>query len=205
MSIMDFIRGEIVDKEPERIVVETGGIGFDLLTHPGFSERFPAIGEKAKVFCHLHVREDAMQLFAFPGIDEKALFLQLITVSGIGPKVALTIVGSIDPGAFALAIMGSDVKKLTTIKGIGKKGAERLIVEMKDKVKKTLSPAAKSAVSPRIQLSGVSEALEALIVLGYRQEEAENAIAESAQTEEMSVEAIIRASLQVLANKRKRR
>ncbi|HHT45119.1 MAG TPA: Holliday junction branch migration protein RuvA [Fastidiosipila sp.] len=205
MSIMDYISGEIVDKEPERIVVETGGIGFDLLIHPGFASRFPAIGEKTKVYCHLHVREDVMQLYAFPGIDEKALFLQLITVSGIGPKVALTIVGSIDPGAFALAILGSDIKTLTTIKGIGKKGAERLIVEMKDKVKKTMTPSPVGTSLPSVIPSGVSEALEALLVLGYRQDEAEHAIAQIDTAGDTSVEAVIRAALQVLAKKRERR
>ena len=146
-----------------------------------------------------------MQLYAFPGIDEKALFLQLITVSGIGPKVALTIVGSIDPGAFALAILGSDIKTLTTIKGIGKKGAERLIVEMKDKVKKTMTPSPVGTSLPSVIPSGVSEALEALLVLGYRQDEAEHAIAQIDTAGDTSVEAVIRAALQVLAKKRERR
>jgi len=201
VSIMDYVRGEVTEKEPERIVLETGGIGFELIIHPGFMNRLPALGETARVYSHLHVREDILQLFGFPGPEEKALFLQLINVSGVGPKVALTITGSLDPGVFALAVMNSDVERLMTVKGIGKKSAERLIVEMKDKVKKTLSGTASAPVR-QIVPGSMSEAMEALLVLGYRQDEAEAALMAANPGPEDDAENVIRQSLQWLAKKR---
>ena len=89
MSIMDYVRGEVTEKEPERIVLETGGIGFELIIHPGFMNRLPALGETARVYSHLHVREDILQLFGFPGPEEMAFFLQLIYLSGVYLKASL--------------------------------------------------------------------------------------------------------------------
>lgn len=200
MSLFEYMKGTVVDKEIERLVLDVHGIGYLFNTHPGFNDRLPRIGEEGIIYTHLQVREDNMQLYGFPGLEEKALFLQLIQVSGIGPKVAMAITGTLEPSQFALAVMNDDVARLTQVKGIGKKSAERLLVEMRDKVKKTMTLPAQSVAQTASPHGAIAESLEALIVLGYRQDEAAAALATLDPA--LETEAMIRQALQSMGQKR---
>jgi Holliday junction DNA helicase RuvA len=197
-----YLSGLVTEKDTERLVIEIGGIGYELIIHSGFASRLPAPGESGKVQCYLHVRDDIRQLYGFPGREEKELFLKLLTVTGIGPKVAMTIVGSVAPGQFALAVLAGDVKSLTAIRGIGKKTAERLILELRDAMKALRS---EDDSLPDILIEGsdgASDALNGLMVLGYHAREAEQAVRAAKPGPDEPVEAIIRRALQVLARAR---
>lgn len=196
-----YIKGQIIAKTPDYLVVEAGGIGYEVQIHPGMVNTLPAVGETAKIPVELSVREDQMALFGFPGEEEKNLFRLVQTVSGIGPKVAITITGSISPGAFALAILNDDVNTLTTIRGIGKKGAQRLILELKDKLRKLeldLAPAS-SEFSPALAADSIdAQAISALMVLGYRNQEARQALQNCGRTEDDSLETVILKALKTM-------
>ncbi|NLK01564.1 MAG: Holliday junction branch migration protein RuvA [Clostridiaceae bacterium] len=194
-----YIRGQIIVKTPDYLIVEAGGIGYEVQIHPGMVNALPAVGETAKIPVELSVREDQMTLFGFPGEEEKNLFRLVQTVSGIGPKVAITITGSISPGAFALAILNDDVNVLTTIKGIGKKGAQRLILELKDKLRKLeldLTSTSDEFLSAPDSID--AQAVSALMVLGYRNEEARQALQNCGRTEDDSLETVILKALKTM-------
>lgn len=202
-----FIEGKVCDKQIGYLILLNQGIGYKLFYDPKYANRMPAIGEEARIYTYLNVREDEMSLYAFPDYEAKQLFELLITVSGIGPKMASGLVASISPADFALAILSSDIKQLTTVKGIGKKTAERMILELKDKIAKevpqeeALVLAQKSQLSPASQDS-ISEARAALQVLGYSSGEADKAISQVIQESpqmELEVNEIIRKSLKYLA------
>ncbi|HHV42716.1 MAG TPA: Holliday junction branch migration protein RuvA [Clostridiaceae bacterium] len=195
-----YIKGEVTAKTADYIVVEASGIGYELQIHPGMVNALPGIGEKAKIPIELHVREDQMTLFAFPGEEEKKLFRLVQTVSGIGPKVAITITGSISPGAFALAILNEDVTTLTKIRGIGKKGAQRMILELKDKLRKLELDldSDEELLSRQAEDSMEAQAISALMVLGYRNEEALQALKNSGYSREDSLEDIILKALKTM-------
>lgn len=206
-----FIDGKIVQKNPENILVLVGGLAFDLQYGPGMGQQFPALGEDVRVWTYMNVRENEISLYAFPNQETKKLFELLITVSGIGPKVAGAIVASISLDAFALAVLNDDSKKLTTIKGIGKKGAQRIILELKDKLKKALPdlsslPAASMDLPHAEDIQGfghAGEAVAALMVLGYAEAEAgqavELALKKQAEAEELGLEELLKAALRELA------
>lgn len=193
-----FIEGDIVQKNPESIIVNVGGIGFQLNCDSGLSQHFPAVGEKAKVWTFLNVRENEISLYGFPSQDVKSLFELLITVSGIGPKVAGSIVGNISPDVFALSVLNDDYQMLTKIKGIGKKGAQRIVLELKDKLKKSLPNFGKDTADGDVlaglnndqNLTGArNEVIAALMVLGYAEKEASDATTKAyLQMQEKQVE-----------------
>ncbi len=206
-----FIEGKIVQKNPESIILSARGIGFALNCDSGLSRLFPQVGEEAKVWTYLHVRENEISLYGFPSQEIKSLFELLITVSGIGPKVAGSIVGNVSPEAFALAVLNDDYKMLTRIKGIGKKGAQRIVLELKDKLKKNLpdfriadgqNPAELFSAE---EMSGIrNETVAALMVLGYSEREAAQAVAKAHQQmqeseEEIVLEALLKNALKQLA------
>lgn len=206
-----FIDGKIVQKNPENILVSVGGLAFDLQYGLGMGQQFPGQGEEARIWTYMNVRENEISLYAFPNQEIKSLFELLITVSGIGPKVAGGIVASISPDAFALAVINDNYKKLTTIKGIGKKGAQRIILELKDKLKKALpdisslsNGAAALSQDANIQGLGIfGETVAALMVLGYAEREARQAVELALQKqsapEEVGLEDLLRAALRELA------
>jgi holliday junction DNA helicase RuvA len=168
------LRGKLLAKHPNQAIVETGGVGYDVtISIPTFSD-LPAIGGEVTLHIHTHVREDLIALYGFLRPAEKRLFEKLITVSGIGPKLAITILSGMAADEMVSAIRGNDVARLTRIPGIGKKTAERMVLELRDK----LAPegVAESAVMPAV--SPVEEdVLSALMNLGYQRAPAERALA----------------------------
>jgi holliday junction DNA helicase RuvA len=167
------LRGKLLAKHPNQAIVETGGVGYDVtISVPTFSD-LPAVGSEVALFVHTHVREDALALYGFLRSSEKLLFEKLITVSGIGPKLAITILSGMAADEMVGAIRGNDVARLTRIPGIGKKTAERMVLELRDKLPQA-GPIAVPAAPP---ISAIEEdVLSALANLGYQRPAAEKAL-----------------------------
>jgi Holliday junction DNA helicase RuvA len=167
------LRGKLLAKHPNQAIVETGGVGYELtISVPTFSE-LPGAGSDVALHVHTHVREDMLALYGFLRPEEKKLFEKLITVSGIGPKLAITILSGMPADAMIQAIRGNDVGRLTRIPGIGKKTAERMVLELRDKLP---APVTETAAAPPV--SPVEEdVLSALTNLGYQRPAAERALA----------------------------
>jgi len=166
------LRGKLLAKHPNQAIVETGGVGYDVtISVPTFSD-LPSVGSEVALHIHTHVREDVIALYGFLRAGEKQLFEKLITVSGIGPKLAITILSGMAADEMTAAIRGNDLARLTRIPGIGKKTAERLVLELRDK----LPPGGGEA--PAVSgLSAVEEdVLSALVNLGYQRAAAEKAV-----------------------------
>jgi Holliday junction DNA helicase RuvA len=169
------LRGKLLVKHPNQVVIETAGVGYEVnISVPTFSD-LPANGSEVALHIHTHVREDVIALYGFLHPAEKLLFEKLMTVSGIGAKLALTILSGMAAGEMAAAIRGNDVARLTKIPGIGRKTAERMVLELRDK----LPPAAAgTAASSAPALTPIEEdVLSALVNLGYQRPAAEKALA----------------------------
>jgi len=168
------LRGKLLAKHPNQAIVETAGVGYDVvISVPTFSD-LPAVGADVALHIHTHVREDLIALYGFLRPSEKLLFEKLITVSGIGPKLAITILSGMAADEMVGAIRGNDVARLTRIPGIGKKTAERMVLELRDKL-----PAAGPATATAIPAMNAIEedVLSALLNLGYQRPAAEKAVA----------------------------
>jgi holliday junction DNA helicase RuvA len=168
------LRGKLLTKHPNQAIVETGGVGYDVtISVPTFTD-LPGNGGEVALHIHTHVREDIIALYGFLRSSEKRLFEKLITVSGIGPKLAITILSGMAADEMVNAIRSNDIARLTRIPGIGKKTAERMVLELRDKL--TVEKAGE--VAPASALSAVEEdVLSALVNLGYLRAAAEKALA----------------------------
>ena len=168
------LRGRLLAKHPNKAVVETGGVGYDVtISVPTFSD-LPGVGSEVALHIHTHVREDLIALYGFLRPAEKQLFEKLITVSGIGPKLAITILSGMAADAMVAAIRGNDIARLTRIPGIGKKTAERMVLELRDKL------AAFAETPEAAPAGGMDEdVISALVNLGYQRPSAERALAAS--------------------------
>ncbi len=186
------LRGKLLTKHPNQAIVETGGVGYDVvISVPTYSD-LPGAGSEIALHIHTHVREDQIALYGFLHPAEKQLFEKLLTVSGIGPKLAITILSGMAADAMVAAIRGNDVARLTKIPGIGKKTAERMVLELRDKLPVTTSV----AVIPT--LSAVEDdVLSALTNLGYQRAAAEKAL-EKVPKNSQSFDAIFREALAAL-------
>jgi len=198
-----FVRGKLVEVLPTQAIIEVNGLGYELLIPLSSFDKLPPLGQEVKLLTHLVVREDAHTLYGFASAPERDLFRMLInTVSGIGPKIALNVLSGISVTAFRGAVATGDVKALAQISGIGRKTAERIVVELKDKVGAAgawEAASAQRALSPSDQK--VSDAVLALIALGFKQPEAHES-AHKAQTSlglEATVEELVRACLKKAA------
>ena len=170
------LRGRLIAKHPNQAIVEAGGVGYDVtISVPTFSD-LPNAGADVSLHIHTHVREDAIALFGFLRPEEKQLFEKLIAVSGIGPKLAITILSGMAAADMVSAIRGNDVAKLTRIPGIGKKTAERMVLELRDKLEHFGAAPAAPAASPIEE-----DVLSALMNLGYQRVAAERALAAAAK------------------------
>jgi len=168
------LRGRLLAKHPNQAVVETGGVGYEVnISVPTFSE-LPAAGSEVALHIHTHVREDLIALYGFLHPAEKQLFEKLITVSGIGPKLAITILSGMAANEMVGAIRSNDLTRLTKIPGIGKKTAERMVLELRDKLPSTAGETAPAAPTMNAMEEDV---LSALINLGYQRAAAEKALA----------------------------
>src|SRR5579863_8514511 len=164
------LRGKLLAKHPNQGVVETAGVGYDVvITVPTFSD-LPAVGADVALHIHTHVREDVIALYGFLRPAEKTLFEKLITVSGIGPKLAITILSGMAADEMVGAIRGNDVTRLTKIPGIGRKTAERMVLELRDKLP---SPVGETAPAAPPMNAMEEDVLSALINLGYQRAAAE--------------------------------
>jgi Holliday junction DNA helicase RuvA len=173
LNMIAHLRGKLLVKHPNRVVVETGGVGYEVtISVPTFSE-LPASGAEVALNIHTHVREDVIALYGFFRPTEKELFEKLMTVSGIGAKLAITILSGMAADEMAAAIRGNDVARLTKIPGIGRKTAERMVLELRDKLppSPTVSP---TVVSTMTALE--EDVLSALTNLGYQRASAEKAL-----------------------------
>jgi Holliday junction DNA helicase RuvA len=165
------LRGDILRKSPQEVVVDVGGVGYRVLIPVSTFYRLGSEGESVRLLVHTHVREDTLALFGFSTRGEQALFERLIEVAGVGPKLAVNILSGIEAAELADALRASDVARLTRIPGVGKKTAERLVVELKDKMPR-VAASAEAAEAPAS--GGVKDDLTSTLVnLGYSRPEAE--------------------------------
>jgi len=188
------IRGKLIAKHPNQAVVEAAGVGYDVtISVPTFSE-LSGLGSEVALHVHTHVREDAIALFGFVRPEEKKLFEKLLSVSGIGPKLAITILSGMAAPEMVAAIRGNDVAKLTKIPGIGKKTAERMVLELRDKLKDFGMEAASAPASPMEE-----DVLSALTNLGYQRALAEKAVATVVRMGGKDFDAMFREALALLS------
>jgi Holliday junction DNA helicase RuvA len=173
-----YIQGFLDEIENQHVIIDANGVGYRILVPSSILHRLPARGEKVKLYTYFHVREDIQELYGFLDKEEKQFFEKLITVSGIGPKVATGMLSAISANQLAIAIVTGDIKLLCTAPGVGKKTAQRIILELKDKIDKDnlVSQKAVSA-QPHQWKNERMEALEALQALGYPPADAERALA----------------------------
>jgi Holliday junction DNA helicase RuvA len=180
--VIAFLRGRILDKQPNRLIVEVNGVGYDvavpLSTFYGLGES----GAEVSLRVHTHVREDALALYGFASRLEQELFERLIAISGIGPKVALAVLSGIEPAELTRAIERGDLARLTAIPGVGKKTAERIVLELKDRLPR--AQAAPAVVGAAAWDAGAlrDDVLSALVNLGYHRPLAEKAVASAVKT-----------------------
>jgi holliday junction DNA helicase RuvA len=187
------LRGRIASKTPPHLTVELGGVGYELEAPLSTFFHLPAVGEEVHLLTHLVVREDAHVLYAFGTEDERRLFRSLIKVSGVGPKIALALLSGISVSAFADCVQRGDSAALTRVPGVGRKTAERLIVEMRDRLAARELPGGAAAAAAGS--SAESEAYGALVALGYRPAEATRLL-KAAGPGTHSTEELIRRALQ---------
>ncbi len=188
------LRGKLISKHPNQAIVEAAGVGYDVtISVPTFSE-LPSLGTEISLFIHTHVREDALALFGFLRAQEKQLFEKLLSVSGIGPKLAVTILSGMEADTMVAAIKGNNVAALTRIPGIGKKTAERMVLELRDKLDAFGIPAAVAVVSPVEE-----DVISALVNLGYQRPVAERALARVERTAGESFDGLFRKAMAALA------
>jgi Holliday junction DNA helicase RuvA len=191
------LRGKLLAKHPNQAIVETAGVGYDVtISVPTFSD-LPALGTEVALYIHTHVREDLIALYGFMRPSEKLLFEKLITVSGIGPKLAITILSGMAADEMVGAIRGNEIARLMRIPGIGKKTAERMVLELRDKLPEPGMPST-PAVST---MSGMEEdVLSALMNLGYQRAAAEKAlVAVVKHTKDGPFDAMFREALSALS------
>lgn len=190
------LAGVLVYKSPPHLLLEVGGVGYEIEAPMSTFYSLPAAGERARLLTHLVVREDAHILYGFASAEERLLFRSLLKVSGVGPRIALAILSGVTAGAFAQAVREQDAAMLTRIPGVGRKIAERLIVEMRDRING-------ASAAPEAQLAGErashgpeGEAYSALIALGYKPAEATRLLKISAEDGVATTEQLIRRALQ---------
>jgi len=196
------LRGTLLQKNTQAVILETGGIGYEVHVPLSTFYALPETGQEVELHIHTHVREDILALFGFQSGLEKNLFLMLISVSGIGPKLAVNILSGIGPEEFLEAVARADSLRLQSIPGVGRKTAERMVLELKEKAQKALGDfkvpeaAPDAAADKRIQ----EDALSALVNLGYQPKVAKAAVEKAARKgKEQSLEDLIKEALRLLA------
>lgn len=193
------LKGKLLNKQPPHLLMEVNGVGYELEASMQSFYKLPEIGQDIVLHTHLIVREDAHLLFGFCNEQERKLFRTLIKVNGIGPKLAMTILSSMEPDLFVQSVHAQDVSGLTRIPGVGKKTAERIVVEMRDRLKDwdvgTVELASLMSAATDSSLSPLQDAISALVALGYKPQEASQAIRKIAKPD-MPSEVMIRQALQ---------
>ncbi|MCP4868855.1 MAG: Holliday junction branch migration protein RuvA [Proteobacteria bacterium] len=198
------LRGLLLATEPDRVLVEVGsGVGYEVLVAPRVLMELPAVGAEVTLHIHTHVREDAITLYGFGTEPDRRVFRVVQSVSGIGPKLALALVGTVEPKTLADAIARDDIVGLTRIPGLGKKTAARLCLELKDKLGKLLPHPSLSASLDGATVTAdppaVEDATAALAALGYNAREIKKALAAADPTAEDTVQTLLRRALKALS------
>jgi len=192
------LHGILAQKSPEQLIVDVGGVGYQVFVSLNCLYQLPEAGEKVRLLIHTNLRENALELFGFGDPAERQLFTLLVGVSGIGPRLALNILSGMPARDLIAALEAGDVVRLVSIPGVGKKTAERLVVELRDRVK--LVQGERAAEQGRTGGSGLeAEAVSALVNLGYRRPEAERAVKAAHGAGEQGLESIIRDALKRLS------
>jgi Holliday junction DNA helicase RuvA len=192
------LTGVLAAKQPPSLLLDVNGVGYEIDAPMSTFYKLPEIGEKTVLLVHTHVREDALQLYGFATEAERVLFRSLIRVSGVGARLALTILSGIEVNAFIRCVQLEDSTALTRLPGVGKKTAQRLVVEMKDKLEQTVADADRIGMpAPGVEATPIEEAVTALIALGYKPPEASRMVraVQSAAGANGSAEEIIRLAL----------
>ena len=201
--MISYIKGKLTEVEDGIIVVENNGIGFNIHVPATVISSFSSIDDEVKVYTYLQIREDAHSLFGFLSRDDLNIFKMLINVNGIGPKGALAILSTISPDDLRFAILSDDAKLISTAPGIGSKTAQKLILELKDKIKleETFESYSKSVNTVKTDdvLIAKNEAVEALVSLGYGSAEAMRAVRDVENADELDSEEILKRALKKLA------
>lgn len=202
--MISFIKGELVEIYEDTIVIENNGMGFNIRVPASLLSEVGVIGETVKVYTYLQVREDDLSLFGFLTRDDLNIFKMLINVNGIGPKGALAILSTITPDDLRFAVLSDDVKLISSAPGIGAKTAQKLIIELKDKLKlkdvfetALNNNAAKNDKSTAV-MSARNDAVEALVALGYGSSEALKAVKQVENVEDKDSETILKEALKKL-------
>lgn len=189
--MISFLDGILVSKSPTEIIVDVNGVGYAVHIPLSTFEKLDGVNQRVRIFTHLHVREDAMLLFGFVSEAEREIFRLLIGVSGIGPKIAQGVLSGMDASELRQAILSNNIAALTAIQGVGRKTAERIVMELRDKVGR-MGEIAPTAGQPGLR----SEALQALLSLGYTRAGAESALnAVLKNSGELPVEELVKQAL----------
>lgn len=196
------LRGEVIYKQPPQLMLEVSGVGYELEAPMSTFYDLPEVGAQVTLFTHLLVRDDAQVLYAFAQEPERALFRSLLKVTGVGARMALAILSGMDTQSFAACVQSEDVVALTRLPGIGKKTAQRLIVEMRDRLDRLPIPSTVPAATPKASggpvASPLEDAVSALVALGYRPVDATR-MARAVDDGNRGSEEIIRAALKAAA------
>ena len=198
--MISYIRGELVVIEEDKVIVDVNGVGFGIFMPAQSMNYLPEVGEEVRLHTYMNVREDAMQLFGFLTRDDLEVFKLVIGVSGIGPKGGLSILSQLSPDELRFAVMAGDAKTIASAPGIGKKTAEKLIIELKDKlsIEDVLNKAVQND-TPHTVIGSTNEvqaeAVEALVALGYGSTEAMKAVRKVDITEDTTVEDVLKLAL----------
>ena len=188
------VRGTLEHKTPGEVIVDVGGVGYQLFTALSVFYRLPEVGEPVTLLVYTHVREDALQLFGFFDPAEKQAFVLLTGVSGIGPRLALNILSGMAAGELLGALRDGDVARLVSIPGVGKRLADRMIVELRDKIE-VLPEAVPEPADPGIR----GDALSALVNLGYRRPDAERVVRQVLDQGAAELETVLKEALRLLS------
>lgn len=174
--MIGWLRGRLVEKHPDRLILDVGGVGYEVHVPLSTFYTLPDPGADVELRIRTHVREDQIALFGFGAALEQQLFDRLIGVSGIGPKLALAVLSGIEPDDLVRAVRAGDIARLTSIPGIGKKTAERIALELKEKLPAGAAPAAAGVASAPAEADHRSDLVSALVNLGYQRQTAERAV-----------------------------
>lgn len=193
--MISYIKGTLAHRGESYIILENGGIGYQIFVSAGFLSRMPDAGKEIKIFTYMSVKEDGISLFGFTSKEEQEMFLKLLTVGGVGPKGALGFLSQLTPQEIVMAILSADAKTLSKAPGVGKKTAQRVILELKDKCTTEDAIAVPMEMVDGDAVGGAKfEAIEALTALGYSRSEAAKAVGMVA-AEGMTTEDILKAAL----------
>lgn len=197
-----YVKGQLTEIDNNTIIIENNGVGYEIMVPQSILGQLPAIGSEFKAYTYQYVKEDALDLYGFVTKDDLAIFKLLLTVNGIGPKGALSILSAITPDELRIAVLSDDVKKIQSAPGIGNKTAQKLIIELKDKLKledvlgKDVSPIVSDVSVPN---SARDEAIEALVSLGYSPSESIRAVSSIENIAELDGEQVLKAALKKIA------